>query len=280
MYLKDLQKRLIPIYKLTRKGVPFEWTDEHQKFFEGLKKDIANPPALVIPNNNGHFTLVSDTIGVAIAALYQEQKGRLRFVRYDSKKLPPVVIRYSISELELCGLAVNIHSFKHILRNIDFTVIIDHSALLYILNAKREPPTLSLMKFIEVLSQYSFKVKFLRGKDMTVSDFLSRHLGQELASPNEIIPVSFPSRHLLNNIDIFCPAKKPPTPVKRVTRRTAQPGEVAPIWPLTGETRKPEHVPQQQQQQQQQPIQKQRQPQNLWSQQKYMLLWNHQNQRF
>ena len=29
MYLKNLQKRLIPIYKLTRKGVPFEWTEEH-----------------------------------------------------------------------------------------------------------------------------------------------------------------------------------------------------------------------------------------------------------
>ena len=51
MYLKDLQKRLIPIYNLTRKGVPFEWTDEHQKIFEGLKKDIANPPVLVMPNN-------------------------------------------------------------------------------------------------------------------------------------------------------------------------------------------------------------------------------------
>ena len=59
---------------------------------------------------------------------------------------------------------------------------------------------------------------------------------------------------MLNNTEMFCPAKKPPTPVKRVTRGTAQPGEVVPIWPLTGETRKPEHVPQQQ------PIQRQRQP--------------------
>ena len=94
MYLKDLQKRLIPIYNLTRKGVPFEWTDEHQKIFEGLKKDIANPPVLV--------TLLSDTSGVACgAALSQEQKGRLRLVGYNSKKLPPAAIRYSISDLEL-----------------------------------------------------------------------------------------------------------------------------------------------------------------------------------
>ena len=191
--------------------------------------------------------------------------------------MPPAAIRYSISELELCGLAVNIHSFKHILRNTNFTVNIDHSALLYILNAKREPPTLRLKKLIEVLSQYSFKVKFLRGKDMAVSGFLSRHPGQDFASPNEIIPISFQSKELLNNTDIFCPVKKPHTPIKRVTRRTAQLGEIAPIWPLTCETRKPKHVPQQQNPQ---PIQRQIQPQNLWCKQKCMLLWNDQNQGF
>ena len=80
---------------------------------------------------------------------------------------------------------------------------------------------------------------------MTISDFLSRHPGQDLVSPNEIIPISFQSKELLNDTDICCPAKKPSTLVKRVTRRTAQPGEVAPMWPLTGDTRKPEHVPQQ-----------------------------------
>ena len=67
---------------------------------------------------------------------YQEQIGRLKLVGYNSKKLPPAAIRYCISELELCGLAFKIHSLKHTLRNTDFTEIIDHSALLYILSAK------------------------------------------------------------------------------------------------------------------------------------------------
>ena len=76
MYLKYLQKRLIPIYNLTRKGVPFEWTEEYQNIFKGLKRDIANLPVLIMPNNKGHFTLVSDTSGVACeAALYQEQRS-------------------------------------------------------------------------------------------------------------------------------------------------------------------------------------------------------------
>ena len=96
---------------------------------------------------------------------------------------------------------------------------------------------------------------------MTISDFLSRHPGQDLASPNEIIPISFQCKELLNDTAICCPAKKPSTPVKRVTRRTAQAGEVAPIWPLTGDTRKPEHVPQQPQHQQ--PTKRQIQPHKI-----------------
>ena len=54
-------------------------------------------------------------------------------------------------------------------------------------------------------------------------------------------------------VDILCPARKAPSPVKRVIRRTVQPGEVAAVWPLTGETRKPEYLSQPQ------PVQKQKQ---------------------
>ena len=186
--------------------------------------------------------------------------------------MPPAAIRYSISEHELCGLAVNIHSFKHILRNTEFIVIIDHSALLYILNAKREPPTLRLKKLIEVLSQYYFKVKFLGGKDMTISDFLSRHPGQGFASPNEIIPISFQSKELLNDTDICCPVKKVPTLVERVTIRKAQPGEVAPIWPLTCEPEGQNIYLNNSNTSNQ--LRDKYNLTNLWCKQKYMFQWN------
>ena len=42
--------------------------------------------------------------------------------------------------------------------------------------------------------------------------------------------------------DILYPAKKALSTVKTVTRRTAQPGDVAPIWQLRGETRRPERI--------------------------------------
>ena len=59
------------------------------------------------------------------------------------------------------------------------------------MNGKKEPPTLRLKRLIGNLSDYKFDIKFLRGKDMFVSDFLSRHPDNEESCNDPIIPVAF-----------------------------------------------------------------------------------------
>ena len=149
-----------------------------------------------MPNTTGHFVLVSDTSKIGCgAALYQKQKGKYHLTAYYSKKLPEAVERYSISELELTGVMANVVAFKHLLRNANFHVYCDHSALVHVLKANKELPTLKLKKLIENLSEYKFDIYFLKGKEMHISDFLSRHPDDE-DSPNEIIPVAFMLREL------------------------------------------------------------------------------------
>ena len=192
MFLKDLQTKLIPIYHLTKKDVPFDWGELQQKAFEMIKKDLTEAPVLAMPNTKGHMVLVSDTSKIACgSALYQKQKGRYRLIAYFSKKLQLSAQRYSISELELTGIYANVTAFKHLLRNSNFTLYCDHSALVHIMNGKKEPPTLRLKKLIENLSDYKFDIKFLRGKDIFVSDFSSRHPDNEESCNDPIIPVAF-----------------------------------------------------------------------------------------
>ena len=191
VFLPSLQEKLIPIYFITRKGIPFYWGEEQQKACDEIKHDVTHAPVLLMPNSKGHFVLVSDTSKVGCgAALYQKQRGRYHLVAYYSKRLPEAVANYSISELELTGVMANVAAFKHLLRNANFHVYCDHSALVHILKAKREPPTLRLKKLIENLSEYKFDIYFLKGKEMHISDFLSRHPDDE-DSPNEIIPIAF-----------------------------------------------------------------------------------------
>ena len=44
-------------------------------------------------------------------ALYQVQNEKPELIAYASKRLPEAVHKYSITELEMCGLAINISSF-------------------------------------------------------------------------------------------------------------------------------------------------------------------------
>ena len=190
MFLPKLQEHLCPLYDLLKKGTEWKWTERCQLAFEKIKELISKPPVLVMPNATGKYTLVSDTSKLATgAALYQEQEGKLRLVAYHSKRLNSAAKRYSISELELHGLEINIRAFEHYLRGTHFDVVVDHSALVYIMKARKAPPTFRLQKLVEKLNRFSFDIRFQKGKDMYVSDFLSRHVGDEEYS-EEVLPIS------------------------------------------------------------------------------------------
>ena len=65
-----------------------------------------------MPNTAGRFHLYSDTrIFATGSALYQIQNGKPKLIMYASQRLPEAMINYSITELEPCGLAINIASF-------------------------------------------------------------------------------------------------------------------------------------------------------------------------
>ena len=102
---------------MTRKGRPFVWGKEQQDSFEEIKHGLVKPPVLHMPNTTGRFHLYSDTSKFATgSALYQIQNGKPKLNAYASKRLPEAARNYSITELELCGLAINIASFSHLLK--------------------------------------------------------------------------------------------------------------------------------------------------------------------
>ena len=112
MFYPELQKLLKPIYDLTRKGRPFLWGKEQQDSFVEIKHRLVNLPVLHMPNKTGRFHLYSDTSRyVTGSALYQIQGGKPKLITYMSKRLHEAARNYSITELELCGLAINIASF-------------------------------------------------------------------------------------------------------------------------------------------------------------------------
>ena len=65
----------------------------------------------------------------AASALYQIQNRTPKLIGYTSKGLPPAAVYYSIIELELLGLCVNISRFKYLFAKVDFDCTVDHLVL-------------------------------------------------------------------------------------------------------------------------------------------------------
>ena len=193
IFCPDLQKLLKPIYDLTRKGRQFVWGKEQQDAFEEIKHRLQKPPVLHMPDKIGRFQLYSDTGKYATgSALYQIQNGKPKLIAYMSKRLPDAAHNYSITELEMCGLAKNIANFAHLLRKVDFDAVVDHLAITQIMRSKVELATNRIKRLLEVLSAYSFNLYYIKGKDMILSEI-------DDSDTNEIIPISFNMRSVLQD---------------------------------------------------------------------------------
>ena len=167
------------------------WGDTQEKAFREVKLRLKNPPVLHLPKAEGRFILYSDTsIEETSSSLWQIQEGKLKLIGYASKTLPEACSRYSVTELEMTGLLVNMNLWKNLLKHREFDAAVDHAAVAQIMKAKSEPATTRIMRLLDRLSAYSFNLYCVKGRDMILSDYLSRHRQKDL-DPSELIPISF-----------------------------------------------------------------------------------------
>ena len=167
IFCPKLQKLLKPIYDLTRIGKQFVWGIDQQNAFDDIKQRLQKPPVLHMPDKVGRFQLYSDTSKYATgSALYQIQNWKPKLIAYASKRLPEAACNYSITELEMCGLAIYIASFVHLLKKLDFDAVVDHLAIMHVMRNKVEPATTGIKRLLEVLHSYSFNLYYIKGKDM------------------------------------------------------------------------------------------------------------------
>ena len=90
----------------------------------------------------------------------------------------------------MTGLLVNMNLWKNLLKHREFDAAVDHTAVAQIMKAETEPATTRIMRLLDRLSAYSFNLYYVKGRDMILSDYLSRHRQKDL-DPGELIPISF-----------------------------------------------------------------------------------------
>ena len=167
------------------------WGEAQEKAFNEVKLRLKNPPVLHLPRAEGRYILYSDTsIEGTGSSLWQIQEGKPKLIGYASKTIPEACSRYSVTELEMTGLLVNMNLWKNLLKQREFDTAVDHAMVAQIMKAKTEPATTKIMRLLDRLSAYSFNLYYVKGRDMILSDYLSRHRHKDL-DPSELIPISF-----------------------------------------------------------------------------------------
>ena len=159
LFCPDLQTLLKLIIVLTRKGIPFRWGKEQEEAFQEVKHRISTPPVLHLPRAIGRLVLFSDTSKVGTGgSLWQYQDGKPRLIGYASKTLPEACSHYSVTELQMMGLLVNMGLWKNIQKHREFDAAVNHVAVTQFLKAKTEPASNRIMQLLDHLSAYSFNL--------------------------------------------------------------------------------------------------------------------------
>ena len=190
-FCKDLQRLLSPIYHLTKQDVPFKWTVHQEKSFNEIKRRLCSSFVLSLPISGGRFIMYSDTSRThAGSALWQIQDGKPCLLGYASKTLPAASKNYSVTELEMTGMLINLHSWCNYIHGIEIDVAVDHKAMVQIMKAKHPPCSDWVSVLLGKLLDKPFDLYYVKGKDLLLADFLSR-IKTDRSDPGEVIPISF-----------------------------------------------------------------------------------------
>ena len=183
-FLPDFSKRTVNLTNLTKSTGKFIWTSEHKKEFEDLQAALVAKPCLALPDFSKEFQLYTDASGEALGAVLTQldENNYPHPVAFASRKLKDTETRYSTTERELLALVWATSHFKCYLANAHFHIFTDHAPLTYML--KIQDPTSRMAKWICMLADYNFTVKYIKGKCNSVADFLSRYVNHQVNNIN------------------------------------------------------------------------------------------------
>jgi hypothetical protein len=174
-FVKGYSKIVKPIMELTRKDVPFVWTDKQQKALEEIKEKLINYPILQHPNFEKEFILITDASGEGLGAILEQldENNREIVISYASRSLVNAEKNYPITELECLAVFWGIKYFHKYLFGRKFKVITDHAALKGFMSTSKVPKG-KRGRWMMKLQQYDFEIIHRPGKENKNADAMSR----------------------------------------------------------------------------------------------------------
>ena len=128
-FVKDFFVIALPLTRLTRKDVKFEWDDNCEWSFQQLKYCLTHAPVLALPDDSGNFEIYSDASLNGLGCVLM-QHGRV--IAYASRQLKPHEMNYPMDDLELAAIIFALKMWRHYLYGEKCKIFTDHKSLQYL----------------------------------------------------------------------------------------------------------------------------------------------------
>ena len=78
-FVKDFSMISLPLTRLTRKDVKFEWDNNYEQSFQQLKYYLTHAPVLALPDDSGNYEVYSDVSSIPSLICYNYELFVLHF---------------------------------------------------------------------------------------------------------------------------------------------------------------------------------------------------------
>ncbi|MDN6497868.1 MAG: hypothetical protein L0K54_12055 [Tetragenococcus koreensis] len=181
-----------PLSRLKKKGNAWIWGDEQQKAFEKIKALLISPPVLRTynPDFKSELHVDASDYGVGACMLQRSPEGKVHVLGYASRLLNESEQKWPITQKEGYAVIFGIDKFHDFCEAGPFTIITDHSALIWLFNNK-EIKNDRVWRWRTKLSIFDYTFVYKPGRVNSIPDALSR-------SPMKIGALDMPSLKKLN----------------------------------------------------------------------------------
>src|SRR5882672_742675 len=191
-----------PIIELTKKGTPFEWTEERRQALETLIQKVTTAPVLAYPDLERPFEMEVDASAYAVGAILfqKDDQGRKQDVGYYSKALNPVERNYNIWDREFLAVIKALGNWRHILIGTPhkITVWTDHANLQYYCQPQKV--NRQVARGINFMAEFPLELKHIAEKKNR-ADPLSRRPDYDDGSKDNEEVVALPESLFIKAIE-------------------------------------------------------------------------------
>ncbi|KAM1302324.1 hypothetical protein ACFX2H_013265 [Malus domestica] len=168
-FVQDFSMIALPLTKLTRNDVKFEWDENCEQSFQQLKYCLTYAPVLVLPDDSDNFEIYSDASLNGLGCVLMQHN---RVIAYASRQLKIHERNYPTHDLDLAAIVFALKIWRHYLYGEKCKIFTDHKSLQYLFT--QLDLNLRQQRWMELLSDYDCTIEYHPGRANVVADVLSR----------------------------------------------------------------------------------------------------------